>query len=105
MELMLTGRDMDAAEAERIGFVSAVTAGDDLLPRCYELADRIIGMSRVGIELTKKMAWAGLESTSFHTHMDQEMHAQLFVRMTTENFEEAIRARRDGRTPNFTDGL
>ena len=105
MELMLTGRDMDAAEAERIGFVSAVTGADDLLPRCYEVAERIIGMSRVGIELTKKMAWAGLEATSFHTHMDQEMTAQLFVRMTTQNFEEAIRARRDGRPPTFTDGL
>jgi enoyl-CoA hydratase len=105
MEMMLTGRDMHADEAERIGFVSAVTSTGNLLPRCYEIADRIIGMSRVGVELTKKMAWAGLEASSFHTHMDQEMNAQLFVRMTTGNFEEAIRARRDGRAPHFTDGL
>lgn len=105
MELMLTGRDMDAREAERIGFVSAVTDADGLLPQCYDIADRIIGMSRVGVELTKRMAWAGLEATSFHTHMNQEMNAQLFVRMTTQNFEEAIRARREERPPNFTDGL
>lgn len=105
MELMLTGRDMDAHEAERSGFLSAVTEPDALLPRCYELAERIIGMSRAGVELTKRMAWAGLEATSFHTHMNQEMHAQLFVRMTTQNFEEAVRARREGRAPDFTDGL
>lgn len=58
-----------------------------------------------GDRLTKKLAWAGLESSSFHTHMDQEMNAQLFVRMTTQNFEESIRARREGRPPTFTDGL
>ncbi len=105
MELMLTGRDMDAAEAAAVGFVSAVTDVEGLLPHCYEIAERIIGMSRAGIELTKAMAWAGLEATSFHTHMSHEMNAQLFVRMTTQNFEEAIRARREQRTPHFTDGL
>ena len=35
--------------------------------------------------------------------MDHEGHAQLFVRMTTENFEEAIRARREKRPPVFRD--
>jgi enoyl-CoA hydratase len=35
--------------------------------------------------------------------MDHEGHAQLFVRMTTENFEEAIRARREKRAPVFRD--
>jgi enoyl-CoA hydratase len=30
-EIMLTGRDVDAAEAARIGLVSQVTAGDELL--------------------------------------------------------------------------
>ncbi len=105
MELMLTGRDMDAAEAKAIGFVSDVVPADELLDRCYDTADRIIGMSRAGIELTKQMVWAGMESGSFTTHMNAEMHAQLFIRMTTTNFEEAIRARRDGRPPVFTDGM
>jgi enoyl-CoA hydratase len=35
--------------------------------------------------------------------MNHEGHAQLFVRMTTENFEEAIRARKQGRKPDFKD--
>ena len=38
-----------------------------------------------------------------HSHMDHEGHAQLYVRLTTENFEEAIRARKDKRDPEYKD--
>jgi enoyl-CoA hydratase len=102
-EVMLTGRDVDAAEAERIGLVSHTLAGDHLLDACYDVADRIIGFSRVGVELTKRMIWSSLDAASMHAHMDHEGVAQLYVRMTTENFEEAVRARKDGRAPIYRD--
>jgi enoyl-CoA hydratase len=102
-EIMLTGRDLDAAEAERIGLVSRVVSGDELLSACYEVADRVISLSRVGIELTKRMLWASLDASSMHAHMDHEGVAQLYVRMTTENFEEAVRARKEKRAPIFRD--
>jgi enoyl-CoA hydratase len=35
--------------------------------------------------------------------MDHEGHAQLYVRLTTENFEEAIRARKERRPPVYRD--
>ncbi|HTT87153.1 MAG TPA: enoyl-CoA hydratase, partial [Acidimicrobiales bacterium] len=47
-EIMLSGRDVEAAEAERIGLVSRTVAPDALLDAAYELAERIIGFSRVG---------------------------------------------------------
>lgn len=47
-DIMLSGRDVGAEEAERIGLVSAVCDADDLLPRSWDLADRIIGYSRPG---------------------------------------------------------
>src|SRR6267378_331409 len=53
-EIMLTGRDVDATEAERIGIVSQVVPDADLLDTCYDLAEHIIGFSRVGVELTKR---------------------------------------------------
>jgi enoyl-CoA hydratase len=102
-EIMLTGRDVNADEAQRIGLVSSVVSGDALLDECYTVADRIVGLSRVGIELTKRMLWASLDASSMHAHMDHEGIAQLYVRMTTENFEEAIRARKEKRTPVFRD--
>ena len=102
-EIMLTGRDVSAEEAERIGLVSRVVPADELLDAAYGLAERIIGFSRIGIELTKRLLWSSLEAGSMAAHMDHEGTAQLYVRLTTENFEEAVRARRDKRPPVFGD--
>ena len=102
-ELMLTGRDIDADEAERIGLVSRRVDDEDLLEECYALAGRITGLSRVGIELTKRLLWSSLDASSLQAHMDHEGVAQLYVRLTTANFEEAVRARREKRAPVFGD--
>jgi len=102
-EILLSGRDVDAAEAERIGLVSRVAPGEQLLERCYELAERILGFSHVGVELTKQLLWASLDAGSLHAHMNHEGQAQLYVRLTTENFEEAVRARKERRVPVYRD--
>jgi enoyl-CoA hydratase len=102
-EIMLSGRDVSASEAAGMGLVSRVVPVDDLLGACYELADRIIGYSRVGVESTKRLLWSSLDASSLSAHMDHEGHAQLYVRLTTENFEEAIRARKDHRVPVYRD--
>src|SRR6201984_3629868 len=47
-ELMLTGRDVDADEAERIGLVSRRVPGKELLDTCYQLAEGIAAFSRPG---------------------------------------------------------
>jgi len=102
-EIMLTGRDVDASEADRIGLVSTVVAPDALLDTCYAVAARIVGLSRIGIESTKRLLWSSLDASSLAGHMDHEQHAQLYVRLTTENFEEAVRARKERRPPIFRD--
>ena len=35
--------------------------------------------------------------------MNHEGHAQLYVRLTTQNFEEAVRARKERRAPVYRD--
>ncbi|MGH3677975.1 MAG: enoyl-CoA hydratase, partial [Mycobacterium sp.] len=102
-ELMLTGRDLDAAEAERIGLVSRTAPGDELLDVCYQMADKIAAFSRPGTELTKRTLWTGLDAASLEGHMQAEGLGQLFVRLLTANFEEAVAARAEKRPPSFTD--
>jgi len=102
-ELMLTGRDVDADEAERIGLVSRTVPDDKLLDVCYELGERIASFSRPGIELTKRTLWSGLDAASLEGHMQAEGLGQLFVRLLTGNFEEAVAARAAKRAPIFTD--
>jgi enoyl-CoA hydratase len=103
-DIMLTGRDVNAEEAARIGLVSAVAEDAGLLQTAYDMAQRIIGFSRVGVELTKRALKMSLDASSLSAHMDHEGTTQLYVRLTTQNFEEAIRARRDKRPPVFLDG-
>ncbi len=102
-DILLTGRDVDAEEAERIGLVSQLVPGDQLLERCYELADGDHRVQPVGVELTKQLLWASLDAGSLHAHMNHEGNAQLYVRMTTSNFDEKIAAWKEGRTPVYTD--
>ena len=102
-ELILTGREVDAAEAERIGLVSRVAADDELLETAYALAAQICELSPHGVSMTKRVLWANLETGSLAAGIDLETRNQLLVRMTTQNLDEAIRARREGRKPRYVD--
>jgi len=102
-EIMLTGRDVDSAEAERIGLVSRTVADEQLLETCYDIGERIAAFSRPGVELTKRTLWSGLDAGSLEAHMQAEGLGQLFIRLLTNNFEEAVAARREKRPPVFTD--
>lgn len=102
-EIMLTGRDVDAEEAERIGLVSRVVPDADLLASSIETAASVTRWSRPGVELTKRTLWSSLDAASLEQHMNAEGLGQLFVRLMTRNFEEAVAARRDKRDPDFRD--
>ena len=102
-EIMLTGRDVSASEAERIGLVSRCVTNDSLLDAAYEVALRIAAFSRPGIELTKRTLWSSLDAGSLEAHMNQEGLGQLLVRLMTKNFEEATAARKEKRDAYFRD--
>jgi enoyl-CoA hydratase len=60
-ELMLTGRRVDAAEAERIGLVADVVDDERLLERSIDGAKQIAAWAPWGIRLTKRGMWTALE--------------------------------------------
>lgn len=63
MELCLTGRMMDAAEAERSGLVSRVLAPDELLDETLGTAARIAALSRPAVYAIKESVHAASETS------------------------------------------
>ncbi len=53
MDLCLTGRMMDAAEAERSGLVSRIVPSDKLMEEALAMAEKIAAMSRPAAEMAK----------------------------------------------------
>ncbi len=102
-EILLSGRKVDAQEADRIGLVSRVVPNTELLDISLDLAEQICGYSTHGVAMTKKVLWSNLESGSLTQAIDLENRNQLLVRLTTNNLDEAIRARREGREPQYED--
>jgi enoyl-CoA hydratase len=63
MEMCLTGRMMDAAEAERAGLVSRVLPADKLMEEAKAVASKIAGMSRPIAMMTKESVNAAYETS------------------------------------------
>ncbi|QSB05627.1 enoyl-CoA hydratase [Natronoglycomyces albus] len=63
MDLILTGRQMDAEEAERSGLVSRVVPADTLLKETMEAATKIASMSLPATYVAKEAVNAALETT------------------------------------------
>ena len=102
-EIIQSGRQVDAEEAERIGLVSRRVPDAELLGAALELAEQIAGYSAHGVSMTKTVLWGALECGSLAAAIELENRNQLLVRMMTDNLDEAIRARREGRKPDYRD--
>jgi enoyl-CoA hydratase len=101
-ELMLTGRRVDAAEAERIGLVAAVVEDGRLLDRALEAAQQITAWAPWGIRLTKQGMWAALEIPSERAAIEYEDRQQI---MATHGVApaEAVAAFLEKRPARFPD--
>ncbi len=56
-----------------------------------------------GVELTKRTLWTGLDAATLEGHMQAEGLGQLYIRLLTANFEEAVAARAEKRSAVFTE--
>jgi enoyl-CoA hydratase len=99
-ELMLTGRIIDAAEADRIGLVLKTVPDDRLLEEALVTARLIAANSPWGVRMTKEVMWSQLEVGSLQAGIDLENRTQILSTFTGD-MQEAVTAFLEKRPPSF----
>jgi enoyl-CoA hydratase len=99
MEMCLTGRNMDAAEAERAGLVSRVVPVGDLLAEATKAAQTIAEQSMPVVMMTKEAINRAYETTLAEgIRFERRVFHAMFA---TEDQKEGMAAFVEKRSPNF----
>jgi len=90
MELILTAKTINAAEAERIGLVSYVYPPEELMDKALELANAIAANAQVAVRQSKAAIRRGLQ-TDMNTGVAYESEA-FGLCFATEDQKDAMKA-------------
>ena len=100
MEAILTGRSIDAREADRLGMVSLVVPAEETLDRALELASRVAAMPPLAVRSAKAMVNAAQElPLGEGLRLERRVFFDLFA---TEDQHEGMTAFIEKRPPRWT---
>lgn len=100
MGMLLTGRQVSAAEAFRMGLVNEVVPGEELMAAAERWANQILECSPLSIRLTKEAVYAGLSlSLDEAMQRDRPLMERL---LSSQDFIEGPKAFAEKRKPNWT---
>jgi enoyl-CoA hydratase len=101
MEMCLTGRNMDAAEAERAGLVSRVVPAADLQGEAMNAARKVAEQSLPIAMMTKETVNRAYETTLAEgVRFERRLFHSMFA---TQDQKEGMAAFAEKRKANFTD--
>ena len=100
LELLLSGRVVDAEEAREIGLANRVCAPDALMEETLSFAAGLATKSPAAIRLIKRATYQSL-GTSLQASLDL-ISSHMALIQSMEDTQEAARALRDGDDPEFT---
>ena len=100
MDMILTARMMDAAEAERAGLVSRVVPADKLMDEALAAAAKIASLSPLAVMMNKELVEAAYETTlATGVALERRLFHSLFA---FEDQKEGMAAFIGKRPPKFT---
>ena len=100
-EMMLTGRLIDAEEAERVGLVLRVVSDDEVVDAALAVAEQICSNAPFGVRMTKQVMWSNLDAPSLEAAIELENRTQILAAMTKDHLE-AVAAFTGKRPAAFT---
>lgn len=100
LELICSGRMIDAAEALRIGLVNGVFPQADLLPHCEKVAGEMVAKGPIAVRFAMDAAIRGLETDLEHGLTQESVAFGLLS--ATEDMREGLKAFLEKRKPAFT---
>jgi enoyl-CoA hydratase len=86
-DILLTGRTVDAAEAEKIGLISRLVAADKLMESAMQTARILLEKSPVGLRLTKETLNQNVNAPSLQAAIELENRNQSICCLTPEFFK------------------
>ena len=98
-DILLTGRTVEAAEAERIGIVSRLVEETKLMQEAMAIAHAMLDKTPLGLRLTKETLNQNLNAPSLEAAIELENRNQSILCLTPEFFEAVLnfgRRKNDG---------